>query len=113
MARCSELLAVTGGINNKSSREVFGADSWVVFANTARGCALEPGIFLTADELAVLTGYRLPAHQVRWLREKGWRFEVNGNRRPIVARKYAEKMLGCGTAEFESYKPNFSALHEG
>ena len=48
--------------------------------------------------------------QVQWLRIKGWRFEVNGNRRPIVARKYAEKMLGCGVPEQRAYAPNFASL---
>lgn len=32
------------------------------------------------------------------------------NRRPIVARKYAEKMLGCGASEDNTYRPNFAAL---
>lgn len=66
--------------------------------------------FLTSDEIEALTGFKLPARQVNWLHTKGWRFEINGNRRPIVARKYAEKMLGCGEAEESGYVPNFSAM---
>ena len=72
--------------------------------------AMESPIFLTADELSTLTGFKTPARQVEWLRTKGWRFEVNGNRRAIVARKYAEKMLWCGVPEEQSYQPNFRAL---
>ncbi|MFZ1499519.1 MAG: DUF4224 domain-containing protein [Giesbergeria sp.] len=71
---------------------------------------MEFALFLTIDELETLTGFKTPARQVEWLRTKGWRFEINGNRRPIVARKYAEKMLGCGAPEERSYKPNFSAM---
>lgn len=71
---------------------------------------MESSLFLTADELNTLTGFKTPARQVEWLRTKGWRFEINGNRRAIVARKYAEKMLGCGVPEEQSYKPNFSAM---
>ena len=67
-------------------------------------------IFMTPDELAELTGFKSPRKQVDWLRTKGWRFEVNGNRRPIVARKYTEKMLGCGIPEDATYRPNFAAL---
>jgi len=67
-------------------------------------------LFLTADELSTLTGFKTPKKQVDWLRTKGWRFEVNGNRRAIVARKYAEKMLGCGTPEAQTYQPNFGAM---
>lgn len=71
---------------------------------------VETGFFLDAGELETLTGFKTPARQVQWLRGKGWRFEVNGNRRPIVARKYAEKMLGCGISEERGYVPNFAAL---
>lgn len=70
---------------------------------------IEP-LFLTADEVSVLTGFRLPSRQTSWLQKKGWRFEINGNRQPIIARKYAEKMLGCGQQEEASYRPNFSAM---
>lgn len=71
---------------------------------------VESPLFLTGEELATLTGFKTPARQVEWLRTKGWRFEVNGNRRAIVARKYAEKMLGCGVPEERGYQPNFSAM---
>jgi hypothetical protein len=70
----------------------------------------ESPLFLTNDEVGVLTGFKTPTKQVDWLRTKGWRFEVNGNRRPIVARKYAEKMLGCGIPDESTYRPNFAAL---
>lgn len=71
---------------------------------------MESDLFLTSDEVGTLTGFKTPARQVQWLRAKGWRFEINGNRRPIVARKYAEKMLGCGVPEENAYRPNFAAL---
>lgn len=67
-------------------------------------------LFLTPAELEALTGFKTPARQVEWLRNKGWRFEINGNRKPVIARKYAEKMLGCGTPEETGYRPNFQAL---
>lgn len=71
---------------------------------------MEFDFFLTSDEIGTLTGFKMHARQVEWLRTKGWRFEINGNRRPIVARKYAEKMLGCGAPEQATYTPNFAAL---
>ena len=68
-------------------------------------------IFLLADEVETLTGYKLPAHQTKWLSAKGWRFELNGNRKPIIARKYAEKMLGCASDALDAIpRPNFRAL---
>lgn len=71
---------------------------------------MDSPLFLTLEELSQLTGFKTPARQVEWLRNKGWRFEINGNRRAIVARKYAEKMLGCGVPDEQGYKPNFSAM---
>jgi hypothetical protein len=69
-------------------------------------------LFLEPGEVEVLTGFKTPARQVIWLRDKGWRFELNGNRRPIIARRYAEKMLGCGQDEGQHLapQPNFGAL---
>ncbi len=71
---------------------------------------MESDLFLTSDEVQTLTGFKLHTRQVEWLRKRGWRFEVSGNRRPIIARKYAEKMLGCDTQEQRTYTPNFAAL---
>lgn len=71
---------------------------------------LQNALFLSSNELEILTGFKLPTRQVAWLRTKGWRFEINGNRKPIVARKYAEKMLGCGVEEQTMPLPNFNAL---
>lgn len=71
-----------------------------------------PPLFLLPEEVAELTGFRLTSRQVGWLRAKGWRFELNANRRPIVARRYAEKMLGCGSSDEHPSlgRPNFTAL---
>jgi hypothetical protein len=71
----------------------------------------QPPLFLASGEIEELTGYKLPAHQTKWLRMKGWRFELNGNRKPVIARKYAEKMLGCFSDTQENFpRPNFGAL---
>ena len=56
-------------------------------------------MFLTADELRDLTGYTLPAHQLRWLARHGWRHEVSGLGRPVVSRAYAERRLGALDSE--------------
>lgn len=71
---------------------------------------METLLFLTSEEIETLTGFKTPVKQTNWLYEKGWRFEINGNRKPIVARKYAEKMLGCGVPDDNAYRPNFAAL---
>ena len=72
--------------------------------------AMHSDFLLTPDEVADLTGFKSTGKQVNWLSTKGWRFEVNGCKRPIIARRYAEKMLGCGVVEDQAYKPNFAAL---
>lgn len=74
---------------------------------------MEP-LFLSKDEVAELTGYKLPALQCRWLKERGWVFEQNSNRRPIVGRAYAKKRLGGGDDGAPhipaTLRPNFAAL---
>lgn len=71
---------------------------------------LEP-LFLEPEEVRTLTGFRSPARQTQWLMQKGWRFVLSGSGRPIIARRYAEKMLGCGTdGGPERVMPNFGAL---
>ncbi len=77
-----------------------------------RSDAILPPLFLLPEEVAELTGFRLTSRQVEWLRAKGWRFELNANRRPIVARRYAEKMLGFGNSDEHPSlsRPNFTAL---
>jgi len=70
-----------------------------------------PPLFLAADEVEILIGCKLPSHQTKLLRLKGWRFELNGNRKPIIARKYAEKMLGCASDALDTIpRLNFRAL---
>lgn len=70
-----------------------------------------PPFFLIPEEVETLTGFKTPGRQITWLTGKGWRFELNGNRKPIIARKYAEKMLGCFTDTQDSTpRPNFGAL---
>lgn len=69
-----------------------------------------PPLFLGPDEVETLTGFKTPMRQIDWLRTKGWRFEMSGSRRPVIARRYAEKMLGCGNDDEQRPRPNFGAL---
>lgn len=68
-------------------------------------------MFLTAEELRELTGYQVPAHQKRWLSDRGWVFVVSAFGRPKVSRAYAEQRLGVaviGVAAQTSAEPDFS-----
>lgn len=67
-------------------------------------------LLLTSDEIQEITGYRALKAQVSWLSQKGWRFELNALGRPVIARRYAEKMLGCDGADDRKTRPNFAAL---
>lgn len=68
-------------------------------------------LFLAVAEIATFTEYKLPTHQTKRLRAKGWRFELNDNRKPTIARKYAEKMLGYDSVDEPSRpQPNFNVL---
>jgi hypothetical protein len=52
------------------------------------------GMFLCDRELEELTGYRLHRCQVRWLRDRGWPFEVAAGGRPSVLREAVVARLG-------------------
>lgn len=67
-------------------------------------------LLLSHEEVQEITGFKMARFQVAWLQRKGWRFEINGAGRPIVARRYAEKMLGCGGEDEQRPRPNFGAL---
>ena len=47
-------------------------------------------MFLTADDIEELTGYKLPAKQRQWLAANGYSFDVRADGRPVVSRAYYE-----------------------
>jgi len=59
------------------------------------------GMFLCDLELEELTGYRLHRRQARWLRDRGWPFEVSAGGRPSVLREAVVARLGGSTTKSE------------
>ncbi|MDG9930340.1 MULTISPECIES: DUF4224 domain-containing protein [unclassified Pseudomonas] len=53
----------------------------------------EASEFLGDDELAAMIGAKTPRKQIAWLTDKGWKFEVNAAKRPVVGRLYARLRL--------------------
>lgn len=49
-----------------------------------------PDLFLNAEELAELTGYRHAAKQAAILRQRGIAFFLNGRGKPLVSRTLIE-----------------------
>lgn len=73
---------------------------------------MEP-LFLSKEEVADLTGFKLHSKQCAWLRGNGWVFELNANRRPIIGRAYAMQRLGFASGNTDTAtlaRPNFDAL---
>jgi ribulose bisphosphate carboxylase small subunit len=74
-------------------------------------------MFLTVDELKELTGFSYSSKQVEWLLKRGWKFEVNGRKKPKVAKSYFELKM-CGRTSEKSpedslqLKPNFQVLNK-
>lgn len=69
-----------------------------------------PGtVFLTAEDLCSLTGYRKPALQRRWLFQNGYRFAVRADGRPAVLRSAIEASL-TGRTRAMPVEPDFSVL---
>lgn len=66
-------------------------------------------MFLTADDIAQLTGYKRPSAQVRWLKNKSWKFDVNARGLPVVAvAEFHRHLVGGRAARSE---PNFEAMN--
>jgi hypothetical protein len=70
-------------------------------------------MFLTADEIHVLTGRVRPSAQVRWLRQHGYRHTVNALGSPVVAVAEANRKLVGGVRSAQ--EPNWEGLkgHSG
>lgn len=69
-------------------------------------------MFLTAEELADLTGLKRPSAQLQWLRLRGWPVESDAKGRPRVLRSVVEARLGGISAPAKT-EPNFGALRSG
>jgi hypothetical protein len=66
-------------------------------------------MFLSTIELEVLTGYRKPALQCRWLARNGYSFDVNARGRPILCRAAYESRHAPKKGRSPS-EPNLAAL---
>jgi hypothetical protein len=51
-------------------------------------------VFLTPEELAILTGRKYAKYQIAWLTACDWAFEIDANGAPKVLRSYAEHRMG-------------------
>lgn len=49
---------------------------------------------LTEAELVELTGRKYAKCQIAVLIERGWKFEIDGNDKPVVLRSYADARQG-------------------
>jgi hypothetical protein len=66
---------------------------------------------LSPDELEELTGYKIPACQIKWLKAHGWCYVEAKGGRPKVSRKFAEQKLGVvQPANDDQAEPDFSIL---
>lgn len=62
-------------------------------------------MFLTETELRDLTGYVRPSAQIRWLRTRGYRFEIGGDGLPRLSKNVVIEKLGGVVVEIEEPKP--------
>lgn len=67
--------------------------------------------FLTPEEIAIVTGRKQPAAQLRWLKENRWRAHMNAAGSVVVDRRYYERrMVGELETQPSVVEPNFAAL---
>lgn len=74
---------------------------------------MSTSLLLPPDELAAITGYKMPRRQAQWLKQHKWRFVLNRAGRPVVATEYAMQQLGVagsGHAAEVGPQPNFGAI---
>jgi hypothetical protein len=69
-------------------------------------------MFLSANELQELTGYKKPALQQRWLLQNGYQFDVRGDGRPVVmeAQVRFRQFKDLGNLANAQDEPNLDAL---
>jgi Domain of unknown function (DUF4224) len=67
-------------------------------------------MFLSSEEIVRLTGWKRPGLQIRWLREHGYKIDVNGLGQPIVAVAEANRKLVGGSAAVRQQEPNWEAM---
>lgn len=56
-------------------------------------------ITLVTEEIAELTGRSQPAAQIRWLKTRGWLFEIGGDGLPKVAKAYFDRRMVSGNSD--------------
>lgn len=69
-------------------------------------------MFLSPQEIEQLTGKKRPSAQVRWLRDRGYKIEVNGLGRPVVMVAEVNRRLLGGSAA-RKQEPNWDAMAHG
>jgi len=87
-------------------------------SSTSRGHAVDFDWLLSDGDLILLTGYRLPAAQRRWLDRAGLRYLTDAAGRPRVAREAVDVLLGVAKPSAQDLRdvpakrvaPNFEAL---
>jgi hypothetical protein len=67
-------------------------------------------MFLTADEIADLTGLKRPTAQYLWLRDNGWPVELDARKRPRLLRAVVEARMGACRGGNLKVEPDFGAL---
>lgn len=67
-------------------------------------------MFLSAEDLEALTGYRKPALQRRWLVANGYHFDVRADGRPALLRSQVEARQQVATRVTSRVEPNWDAL---
>jgi hypothetical protein len=67
-------------------------------------------VFLSSDELVALTGRTKSSFQIEFLRKRGYPFEVNAKRQPVVLREHVMQRLSAQavTDDHDLPEPDFS-----
>ncbi len=68
-------------------------------------------MFLEPEKLVELTDCKRRSDQIRWLRNRGYRFEVSATGRPkVLIDEVRNKLLGPGTVKSKGCRPRLELV---
>ena len=70
-------------------------------------------MFLAAKDIELLTGRKRRQHQIKWLVEHGFPFEMNAAGVPVVLKSVVERRLGGKAPSNRRARPRFERLRSG
>lgn len=70
-------------------------------------------MFVSSEDLKELSGYEIPAYQIRWLSQQGLKFLVGADGKPKVLLAHLQEVMSGYKQVKRRTEPNFAAIEIG